>query len=332
MSEPKISVIVPVYGVERWLDRCVASIVGQTYRNLEIVLVDDGSPDGCPALCDQWAERDSRVRVLHRPNGGQSAARNSGLEAATGQYVTFCDSDDWIAPDTYEHLLCLLQTYDADIAQIGCMLAYHDTDRPQQREEHIEVVAGREQILQHYMTTTTTTGSYSVCRCLFPLAAVRALRFREGRVVEDMDWKYQALSAARRFVVSDKEMYFYFQSGSSTSSGAIKPKDFDLYEGASVLAALCARETYGTIAQLGRVKVARTPFSLLSRLALDGCTPAIADPRALRRRLQRELRGGVWTLLRSPMRTDRKVVAALFCLSYHLTALLLRAVRRVKQR
>ena len=96
-----ISVIVPVYKVEEYLDRCVQSIVNQTYSNLEIILVDDGSPDRCGAICDAWAEKDSRIRVIHKENGGLSDARNAGMAAATGQYIGFIDSDDRIAPEMY---------------------------------------------------------------------------------------------------------------------------------------------------------------------------------------------------------------------------------------
>ena len=92
-----VSVIVPVYKVEPYLDRCVASILAQTYPNLEVILVDDGSPDNCPALCDAWAPRDARIRVIHKKNGGQSDARNVGLDAASGAYISFVDSDDYIA-------------------------------------------------------------------------------------------------------------------------------------------------------------------------------------------------------------------------------------------
>ena len=95
-NEPLISVIVPVYKAEQYLDRCVQSIVDQTYKNLEIILVDDGSPDNCPAMCDAWAEKDSRVRVIHKENGGVASARNVGLDNAVGQYISFVDSDDWI--------------------------------------------------------------------------------------------------------------------------------------------------------------------------------------------------------------------------------------------
>lgn len=99
-----ISVIVPIYNVEEYLDECIDSIANQTYKNLEIILVDDGSPDNCPAKCDQWAERDARIRVIHKKNGGLSSARNAGLDVATGEYISFVDSDDFLDKRMYERL------------------------------------------------------------------------------------------------------------------------------------------------------------------------------------------------------------------------------------
>ena len=104
MKEKLISVIIPIYKVEQYLDECVESIIKQTYKNLEIILVDDGSPDGCPQMCDEWARKDERIRVVHKKNGGLSSARNAGLDVATGEYVSFVDSDDFIATDALRSL------------------------------------------------------------------------------------------------------------------------------------------------------------------------------------------------------------------------------------
>ena len=101
-KEPLISVIVPVYKVEEYLDKCVESIVDQTYRNLEIILVDDGSPDNCPKMCDEWAKKDKRIKVIHKENGGLSDARNAGIDIAKGEYITFIDSDDTVSIDFIE--------------------------------------------------------------------------------------------------------------------------------------------------------------------------------------------------------------------------------------
>ena len=107
MTMPLISVIVPVYKVEPYIHRCVDSILEQTYQNLEIILVDDGSPDNCPAICDEYAAKDKRVKVIHKPNGGPSDARNVGMAAATGEYLSFVDSDDWLGNTHFE---CMMGT------------------------------------------------------------------------------------------------------------------------------------------------------------------------------------------------------------------------------
>ena len=130
MENPKISVIVPVYKVEAYLDKCVRSIMDQTYRNLEIILVDDGSPDDCPAMCDAWAEKDSRIRVIHKENGGLSDARNAGMAVATGEYIGFIDSDDYIAPDMYRLLLERMTADGSDIAACGVEMVFEDGTPP----------------------------------------------------------------------------------------------------------------------------------------------------------------------------------------------------------
>ena len=119
MSTPLISVILPIYKVEEYLDRCVQSIVNQTYTNLEIILVDDGSPDNCPAICDEYAQQDSRIRVIHKENGGLSSARNAGIdwafENSNSQWLTFIDSDDWIHPQYLELLPSAVTDNNTDI-------------------------------------------------------------------------------------------------------------------------------------------------------------------------------------------------------------------------
>ena len=114
-QNPLISVIIPVYKVEPYLRQCVDSILSQTYTNLEVILVDDGSSDHCPAICDSYATQDSRVRVIHKTNGGLSDARNAALEVCTGDYIAFVDSDDWIEPEMYTDMMDLMQKQKLDI-------------------------------------------------------------------------------------------------------------------------------------------------------------------------------------------------------------------------
>ena len=121
-----LSIIVPVYKAEKHLDRCVESILSQTYGNIELVLVDDGSPDACPAMCDSWAKRDWRVRVIHKKNNGASSARNAGLDMASGEYIGFVDADDFVEPDMYETLMKNALENNAD--RSGC--GYFNSSRP----------------------------------------------------------------------------------------------------------------------------------------------------------------------------------------------------------
>lgn len=114
-----ISIIVPIYKVEKYLPKCIESLINQNYRDIEIILVDDGSPDGCPQICDKYAERDSRIIVIHQPNSGVSAARNAGLARAIGEYIGFVDPDDWVSPEMYEGMLTAIQREQADLAICG---------------------------------------------------------------------------------------------------------------------------------------------------------------------------------------------------------------------
>ena len=119
MGESLVSVVLPIYRTEKYLDRCIASVVNQTYPNLEILLIDDGSPDNCPAMCEDWARRDSRIRVIHKTNAGLGMARNTGIENAAGDYICFFDSDDYVAPDTVEKTLKLAKQEKSDLVLFG---------------------------------------------------------------------------------------------------------------------------------------------------------------------------------------------------------------------
>ena len=129
MQGSVVSIIVPVYKVEQYLDRCVQSIVNQTHKNIEIILVDDGSPDNCPAMCDDWAAKDSRIRVIHKENGGLSSARNAGLEMATGAFLQFTDSDDWLEPEMIAYLIDLAEQMKLMLSVVDILKATRQMSR-----------------------------------------------------------------------------------------------------------------------------------------------------------------------------------------------------------
>jgi len=125
-TQPLLTVIVTCYNVEKYLNKCITSIADQTYKNLEILLIDDGSPDSCGIICDEWKERDPRVRVIHKQNEGLAYARKTGVENAAAEYVTFVDADDWIDPNMYKEMMTALLSTNSDIAQCGVYLVYED--------------------------------------------------------------------------------------------------------------------------------------------------------------------------------------------------------------
>ena len=326
----KISVIIPVYKVEPFLRRCVDSVLNQTYKNLEVVLVDDGSPDGCPAICDDYARKDNRVVVIHKKNGGLSSARNAALNSPLrGDYVTFVDSDDWIAPDTYEYCTKAMEDNNADIIQYGYMTTKEYTFDTNTKKEIIETYTYKD-ILKYYLLSTYKTGSYSVCRCLFPISAIGEHRFREGKINEDIDFKFKVLKNTKKLVVSNLVKYFYYQHGETISSGGLRKKDYDLYEAADELYKLAVNENDPEIERLALYKKSRTPFSLLSKIAYFGISDETIDKKETIKRLTEEHRKNVGVLLKSPMTILRKVLAICYSINFGLANVLVKLVKKIK--
>ena len=223
---PLISVIVPVYRVEAFLPRCLDSICGQTYRNLEIILVDDGSPDNCGKICDEYGEKDPRIRVIHKENGGLSSARNAGLDAAAGEYIGFVDSDDWIAPEMYETLLRAIEKWDAQLACCGRYDVREKTGEEKiglcpKKDECVSGVAFAGKIFRYDGCDS------SACDKLYRRELLEGLRYPEGRVCEDMPVTYRLALKAERAALCPKPMYYYFhRQGSITQTREITDKTF----------------------------------------------------------------------------------------------------------
>ncbi len=222
MSRPCISVIVPVYRVEEYLEACVDSIRKQTYENLEILLVDDGSPDGSGALCDALAEQDHRIRVIHKENGGLSSARNAGLDAATGEYVSFVDSDDWIAGDMYERLYGLIATHGAQIAAGGLQTStgkHYDPEYPQNQQ--IQLFTRMEALGE---VTRNRKITNSACDKLWEKHLFDTVRFPEGELFEDLKTTYRCLELVETVAYDPTPVYFYRMTDSSITRGQFHPR------------------------------------------------------------------------------------------------------------
>lgn len=208
MNNPKISVIVPVYKVEAYLPKCIESIIGQTYENLEIILVDDGSPDGCGAICDEYAAKDDRITVIHQQNAGVSAARNAGLDAATGDYIGFVDSDDWIEPDMYEYLMQAVLTNHADIA--SCAFSRDRDSNALVCEQIDAVVTGTEAISMLIREKRIIEVLWNK---LYRAELWKELRFPVGKRYEDAAVFHVFLDRAPKIIFLPQVKYHYVIRG-----------------------------------------------------------------------------------------------------------------------
>ena len=207
-----VSVIVPIYKVEPYLRQCVDSIISQTYKNLEIILVDDGSPDACPQICDEYAQKDNRVRVIHKLNEGLSSARNAGLDIATGDYIAFVDSDDWLESDMYRILLELLLRHDADVAECA-----HNSGTVKNVNNDYNDNIYTETVFEDYSSIVNNIVveesipdlRFEVWDKLFKRSIISDTRFKVGQIYEDLFFDRVILKRCNRLVYTNYIGYNY---------------------------------------------------------------------------------------------------------------------------
>ncbi|KAB5607764.1 glycosyltransferase [Bifidobacterium jacchi] len=221
-GSPLVSVIIPVYGVERFLDACVQGVVAQTYRNLEILLVDDGSPDRCPAMCDAWAAKDGRIRVIHKTNGGLSDARNAGLAASHGDWIYFVDSDDMVAPSLIERTLDAAHHYDADLVmfQFDTISETGRTLKSSYRHNDFDEVTILSPVEAIKAQVKAEIDSYFWSFiAAAPIYREHGFSFPVGRKIEDMARICNVIGESHRVVRIPEVLYHYrMRQGSIMSS------------------------------------------------------------------------------------------------------------------
>lgn len=228
-KNPLVSVVVPIYNVEPYLRECVNSILGQTYSNTEIILVDDGSTDGSSLICDEYSKRDSRIRVIHKANGGLSDARNTGLDDAHGDFVTFVDSDDWLEPNMIERCMNLIEINNADFCGASFMLAYRDHKVPNHVFAKGPEVYSKEEALAKYLFNT------NIGVCIWGSVHRRSLwdevRCPVGKLHEDQHTKYLLLDHANIVVFDPEPLYNYRQRKGSIGHSSFSEHSYDLLKG-----------------------------------------------------------------------------------------------------
>lgn len=287
----KVSFIIPIYNVEKYLSECVESILAQTYSDFEMLLVDDGSPDNCPALCDDWARKDSRIKALHKPNGGLSDARNYGLNHAQGDYVVFVDSDDfWVEKDCLEQLMNVVDAHpECDFIGFNCSYYYSDTKTYKKwvaYNESLSVPTDKNIVI----CSLVASGTFPMSACLKIIKrkslSDMGLRFIKGTIAEDIPWFIDLLEGSKKCMFVNQYIYAYRQNvaGSITASG--NPKS------TSDLFAIVKNE----VAKMKNRSIAKdAKDALCSFLAYEFCILLTASSR-MSKEIRKELMNYKWLL------------------------------------
>lgn len=289
-NKPLISVIVPVYKVEQYLPRCVDSLLHQTYENLEIILVDDGSPDRCGEICEEYARKDPRIRVIHKENGGLSSARNAGIDVARGEYLGFVDSDDWVEPEAYA--LMAEMAVEEKLPMV-CGGRYDVSSKITEKKIGLcpqlrEVISGEELASRifRWEHVDSAAGDKLYHRSLFA-----QIRYPFGRICEDVPTTYRLALTAGRVGMLDKPLYNYYHRPGSITMAAFSEKTFHFPEhAAGVYADIC--RNYPNLKPSARYLLVRSLGYTLQVVELAGedTKKRFAAPcAALRRQLWRHV-------------------------------------------
>lgn len=225
--KPKISVIVPIYNVEKYLEKCIDSIINQTYSNLEIILVNDGSVDNSKNICDQYAISDKRIKVIHKENGGLSDARNYGLNIATGDYVSFIDSDDYIHPMFYEILWKMIEENEGDIAQCNFTKYYENNDIVNIKNIEFHKQPHILTNIQALDYLTSDLNYIVVWNKLYKIELFDHVRFPKGKLHEDEYTTYKVLFKSKKIIVTSIPLYYYLQRTDSITGQKFNLKKLD---------------------------------------------------------------------------------------------------------
>lgn len=223
----RLSIIVPVYNVEQYLDKCVESIVNQTFSDFELILVDDGSPDNCGEMCECWSKKDNRIKVIHKENGGLSDARNAGIDIAEGDYIGLVDSDDYIKPDMFETLVRNLEQYNADISMCGYADVYADGIRKDNQDRNVYVWSQEETVHQILLGKKLSVHAWVK---LYKRELFNSVKYPKGKISEDAYVIMDILNQVRTAVFTPYSAYYYVHRGDSINTSRYRLIDLTRVE------------------------------------------------------------------------------------------------------
>lgn len=306
-QEYLISVIIPIYKVEAYLHRCIDSVLAQTYRNLEIILVDDGSPDNCGKICDEYAQKDSRIRVIHKKNGGVSDARNVGLESAKGEYLSFVDSDDYIESTMYEELLRTLLDADADIAACG-YYNVRDTITPSCTNVKTKVLDATEGL--HEVIFSKTVGIMPWGK-LYRRELFNTVMYPKGRICEDVFVIADIFEHVSVAAFNTKPLYYYVHRLNSYTKCKFNKSNLDWIYSYQYLYKRI-RQSFPELIEEAKVRLLWAYLAVLDRSIL------VDEEKELNEKIQRYIRKNI-SLIKSTFFTrNRKLMALAACMSLSL--------------
>lgn len=228
MDKELITVVVPIYNVEKYLKRCILSILNQTYDKLEIILVDDGSPDDCGKICDYYSEIDSRVKAIHQKNRGLSEARNRGIDEASGKYIMFIDSDDYIDENMIEILYCNLKKYNADISSCGHNDIYEGKVSNKKIRDYNEFILTSQEALRVFLFTNVV--DVVAWNKLYKTELFNDIRYEVGKLFEDHYTTYKLLDKAQLIYYTTLPLYNYCKRKNSIGGAKFSKKNYQLKE------------------------------------------------------------------------------------------------------
>lgn len=307
-----ISVIVPVYKSEKYLDRCVQSILSQTYQDFELILVDDGSPDNSPLLCDKWAENDSRVYVIHKENGGASSARNAGLKIAKGNWIAFADSDDWLDRTALKTLYDLANQYNVPMAIGGMRVVQKYTDASIVMKQNAKVLSNAD-LMSRFFRLNGEPDTHSVWGAIIRRDILEDYSFIEGRMNEDVETCYYLARKCEAAVYTDAPLYNYFKNIEGVTNSGFSKKKLDLLDIWDIVQKQVEQFTpeYSYACEMN---CKRARFTLLTQMSLNGYDhhdPFVVETK---RKLKREVRGAFWELMKWKMPMSRKAILVFECI------------------
>lgn len=323
---PEISIIVPVYKVEEYLDRCVTSILNQTFTDYELILVDDGSPDRCPEICDRWAAKSEKIKVIHKSNGGLSSARNAGLDIAEGNYIGFVDSDDWIEPNMYMNMHNLILLKDYDIAICGFVRTV-DYSEKLNADGFIESVRewDKDDLLKNILKVNQQNSNQYAWNKLYKKELWNDVRYPNGLTDEDVAGTFSVVINANKIIETNRVGYAYYVNDNSITMTSFNEKKFDFLKICDLV--IDSAEKYGNeeIIEYARLFRYRADLGVLCRMMMSKEEEVIQYVEE-KYELVNKIKRNFHKLLKSPIPISRKILVCGIKYNYKLTEKIIRKV------